>query len=137
MCVVVNKDFKVLTVTRRYTDTLCLPGGKLDPYETVYEAARRECYEETGITLDTKYLTPVYSEIVLGKKDGVDYYCTAFVYNLECDMKFFDGKPLPEKWSYEDGITARFSEVDDLLEGDFAEFNAKVFENMIKLKGSE
>lgn len=126
---------KVLTTTRRHTNILSLPGGKVDDDESIYDAVRRECFEETGILLHTDFLTPVYSEIVVGEVDGIDYYCTAFAYNLSCDESMAIANTGNEKeWMIEDGIKVKFASFDDLLDGDFSEFNSKVFENMIKMK---
>ncbi|MCE8031754.1 MAG: NUDIX hydrolase [Halomonas sp.] len=48
----VHQD-RVLTIRRRNPPNagmLALPGGRLEPGETLFEAARRELYEETGLT---------------------------------------------------------------------------------------
>lgn len=137
VCVVIltSGGDKVLTTTRRHTDILSLPGGKVDAGESIYDAVRRECFEETGILLHRDFLTPVYSEIIVGELDGVDYYCTAFAYNLSCDERMAITNTGNEKeWMVEDGIKVKFASFDDLLEGDFSEFNSKVFVNMIKMK---
>lgn len=136
VCVVVmHRDCTVLTTTRRHTDILSLPGGKVDGDESIYDAAVRECLEETGILLHKDYLVPVYSEIIVGELDGVDYYCTAFAYNMVCDERMaIVNKGNEREWMLEDGIKVKFATVDDLLAGGFSDYNVKVFENMIKMK---
>ncbi len=37
-----------------------LPGGALEPGETIHEALHRECLEELGVAVKVKYLTGVY-----------------------------------------------------------------------------
>ena len=37
-----------------------LPGGALEPGETIHEALLRECREELGCTVDVSYLSGVY-----------------------------------------------------------------------------
>jgi 8-oxo-dGTP pyrophosphatase MutT (NUDIX family) len=37
----------------------CLPGGKIEPDESLVDAASRELYEETKISVDSRYLTPI------------------------------------------------------------------------------
>lgn len=38
-----------------------LPGGALDPGESIHDALRRECYEELGSPIEILYLSGVYS----------------------------------------------------------------------------
>lgn len=133
--VVINDDYEILTATRRHTNILSLPGGKVDAGESIYDAVRRECFEETGILLHEDFLTPVYSEIIVGELDGIDYYCTAFAYNMLCDVRMAIVNTGNEKeWMVEDGIKVKFASYDDLATGAFSEFNDKVIKNMIKMK---
>ena len=37
-----------------------LPGGALEPGETIHECVRRECLEELGLEIDVRCLTGVY-----------------------------------------------------------------------------
>lgn len=45
-----------------------LPGGGQNRYETLEEAAIRECLEETGITVEVERLAAIYEEISLDVK---------------------------------------------------------------------
>ena len=47
--VVLNKEKKILIVNQNY-DSWSLPKGHVDPGETHIEAAKREIYEESGIS---------------------------------------------------------------------------------------
>lgn len=49
-------------VTRKNNQLLGMPGGKLDPGETFREAAIRETFEETGVSLTHEQITeePIY-----------------------------------------------------------------------------
>lgn len=50
-------------LTRRADNGLwCLPGGTMDAGETVSESIVREVYEETGLRVQVKRLTGVYSD---------------------------------------------------------------------------
>lgn len=50
--VVLNKDNKILLLKIKSENTHCwlTPGGKIEGSETAFEAAKRELFEETGIT---------------------------------------------------------------------------------------
>lgn len=51
-CIVLKNGDKILGVTRKHDHTLWgLPGGKLDPDETAFEAITRETKEETGLDI--------------------------------------------------------------------------------------
>ncbi|WP_107766416.1 NUDIX hydrolase [Nocardioides terrigena] len=46
------RDGHVLTVRKRGTSRFMLPGGKLEPGESAYDAAVREIREEVGLVVD-------------------------------------------------------------------------------------
>lgn len=59
--VITNDAGKVLQLRATYADkTWGLPGGALDPGETVHEALHRECEEELGREVAIEYLSGVY-----------------------------------------------------------------------------
>ena len=45
-----------------------LPGGGQNQYETLEEAVKRECLEETGFTLEVGKLAAIYEEITTNEK---------------------------------------------------------------------
>lgn len=47
-----NKEGQVLLEKRADDETWCVPGGSMELGETTEEAARREFFEETGLTLE-------------------------------------------------------------------------------------
>lgn len=53
---------RVLLAHRRAIDWWNLPGGAVDPGETVDEALRREVREETGLEIEVGQLVGVYSK---------------------------------------------------------------------------
>ena len=59
--VVVVDDGMVLLMRRRDFDVWGLPGGYVDPGESMAEAARREVQEETGLEIELGYLIGLYS----------------------------------------------------------------------------
>ncbi|ADG60117.1 MutT/NUDIX hydrolase [Acinetobacter phage Acj9] len=49
-CVLIERDGKFLGVSRKDDpNDFGLPGGKMDPGETISQCAKRECLEETGV----------------------------------------------------------------------------------------
>jgi 8-oxo-dGTP pyrophosphatase MutT (NUDIX family) len=60
----IYKDDLILAVPHRVTGKLGLPGGKVDPEETLKEALKRECLEELGVYISELKL--IFSEIAEG-----------------------------------------------------------------------
>ncbi|WP_233279380.1 NUDIX hydrolase [Microterricola pindariensis] len=54
------RDRRVLMVTARGRDVFFMPGGKIDPGETVRDAAAREAREEVSIELPTSALSELF-----------------------------------------------------------------------------
>lgn len=60
--VLLNKNWQEVLLTRRTDNGLwCLPGGVIDPGESVTEGCVREVFEETGLQVRVIRLTGVYS----------------------------------------------------------------------------
>jgi ADP-ribose pyrophosphatase YjhB (NUDIX family) len=58
-----NSDRKMVLLTRRMDNGMwCLPGGAIDPGESVAEGCEREFFEETGLKVKVIRLTGVYSD---------------------------------------------------------------------------
>jgi len=61
--VLISKEQDQVLLTRRADNGLwCLPGGMIDPGETVAEGCAREVAEETGLSVVIKRLTGIYSD---------------------------------------------------------------------------
>lgn len=119
VCAIILSNLGVLSVTRKHSTLLCLPGGKVDQGETLTEAMVREVHEETGISLDESKFTPVLGKLVLGD-DSQDYYTTCFYYT----ETITDSAPFDKPWMIEEGIECKFVTVKQLLqEGIFSEYN--------------
>ncbi|MGD0752043.1 MAG: NUDIX domain-containing protein [Anaerolineales bacterium] len=60
--VLFGKDHQTVLLTRRSDNgQWCLPGGMIDPGESVAEGCKREVFEETGLRVRVVRLTGVYS----------------------------------------------------------------------------
>ncbi len=56
-----DSDGKILQLKSTYDgDRWGLPGGALDPAETIHEALVRECREELGVEIDILYMSGMY-----------------------------------------------------------------------------
>lgn len=104
---VLGEHGKVLVVERR-TGGFGMPGGKVEPGETVGQAAQRELFEETGLE----------AGIMIGRlcasPEG-EFLCTMF------EVLEWRGEPRP---SAEGAV--RWVEPEELAEAPpFAEFNAR------------
>jgi ADP-ribose pyrophosphatase YjhB (NUDIX family) len=53
---------KVLLTCRSDNGMWCLPGGRVDPGESVSESITREVLEETGLSVRVVHITGVYSD---------------------------------------------------------------------------
>lgn len=59
--VITNNEGKFLLLKATYAgQNWGLPGGALDPGETIHEALHRECKEEIGHDVDILYLSGIY-----------------------------------------------------------------------------
>jgi ADP-ribose pyrophosphatase YjhB (NUDIX family) len=60
--VIFDEDKKVLLTRRSDNGQWCLPGGAMEPGESVAEACIREVWEETGLHVEILRLIGVYSD---------------------------------------------------------------------------
>lgn len=84
--VIFSLDRSQILLTRRRDNGLwCLPGGKLDPGETVSECIVREVLEETGLEAQVVALIGVYStpDIVVEYGDGNRIQFVALTFELK------------------------------------------------------
>src|SRR5512143_684312 len=67
-----DKREKVLLTKRADNGLWCLPGGKMEPGESIEECCRREVLEETGLIIEPTRLIGVYSnrDQLVVYKDG-------------------------------------------------------------------
>jgi ADP-ribose pyrophosphatase YjhB (NUDIX family) len=74
-----NKILLIKRNTRPFVGYWGLPGGRMDPGETIEQTVVREVEEETG--LDTTIVTTIGEYVEKGVKDDIEYeyYPTCFV----------------------------------------------------------
>lgn len=115
VCIVIIQDNKILGVARRDNHIdFGLPGGKLEDGESFKQAACRELFEETKLTVHPSDLSFVFEEM-----------CGEYL------VKTF----LAKEWSgnLEQGDTGpvQWVQTDDLIKGSFGKYNKALFESML------
>lgn len=125
VCVVVPcAPTRVGAITRKSNPAqFCLPGGKVEPGETLWEAAHRELFEETGCRVHDLYR--VYTGIVPGGEGDQDYEVTTFMAPDHLEM--LRNEPEPGESPF---YTVSWK---DLFTGSFGEYNKTLY---LHLKGS-
>ncbi|TYA14509.1 NUDIX domain-containing protein [Paenibacillus faecis] len=108
--IIFNTEGQVLMLHRTDNDSWCFPGGAIEPGEKVEEAALREVFEETGLTVRELTLFGVFSgkELYYKYPHGDEVYNIDIVFMTEAydgeltlneegkDIRFFDLDGLPE-----------------------------------------
>ena len=123
VAVIVIKNGKVLLGKRKNSHgegTWAFPGGHLEFGETIEECARREIFEETGITIKNLRYGPYTNDIF---SEEVKHYVTLFIL-----ADYASGEPAVkepnkcEKWQWHPWppqIEPRFLPVENLLKQNF------------------
>jgi ADP-ribose pyrophosphatase YjhB (NUDIX family) len=101
------KNNQILLVKHTYMPGWYIPGGAVDCGEITLEAAKREAFEETGITLLELELVGVYYNTAQKRNDYVIFYiCKDFV---EGEMKP-NSEIAEQKWFAIDKLPPDISE---------------------------
>jgi len=76
-----------------------LPGGGQNQYETLEEAVKRECLEESGYTVIVDRLAAIYEEISMNEKFRAEYeeYAHKVHFVFLCHLADEPMRPLAEK----------------------------------------
>lgn len=112
--IVLDGEGRILLQRRGDDGNWCIPGGAVEPGETVAEAAAREVFEETGLIVDDMEFFNIYS----GQSqhhiypDGNEVYFVSAIFisskyhgNIRIDgieskeLKFFEIDDLPDRIS--------------------------------------
>lgn len=95
---------------------LGVPGGFCEPYESVEESAKRECFEETGLKLENiNFLTSNTNEYIY---DGIMYLTLDIFFYAKLDY-------VPEVKANDDALEVLFIKREDINFDKFAFESAK------------
>lgn len=105
--IIAKKDGKFIFCKHRERETYEIPGGHREPGESVFEAAERELYEETGAVGYEIRPICVYSVLKDGCDESFGMLYFAEVKELEAELhseieKIVLMDALPESWTYPD-----------------------------------
>jgi 8-oxo-dGTP pyrophosphatase MutT (NUDIX family) len=80
-----DEQGRILLTKRRDNGQWCLPGGAVEPGESVAEACEREVLEETGLSVRVKRLVGVYShsDLLVVYPDGTKIQIVALHFEAE------------------------------------------------------
>lgn len=105
--VLAMKDDRVLLVRHTYMNDWYLPGGAVDPGETLRASAARELLEETGVRANSLALTGIFHSRARGLSDHIALFETNDFEQVPgakpdreiAEAKFFGVDELPENTS--------------------------------------
>jgi len=111
--IIFNSAGQILMLHRTDNDSWCFPGGGIELGEIAEEAAIREVFEETGLTLEGLGLFGVFSgeELYYKYPNGDEVYIVDIVFKSKSfsgvlklnhegkEIRFFDSNELPENIS--------------------------------------
>jgi ADP-ribose pyrophosphatase YjhB (NUDIX family) len=72
--VAIIQSGRILLTKREDFEVWCLPGGHIDPRESLAQTAIREAHEETGLDIELLRLVGVYSRL----SEGGDMHLALF-----------------------------------------------------------
>ena len=94
-----------------------LPGGGQNQYETLEEAVRRECLEESGYTIAVDRLAAIYEEISMHERFRVEYeqYAHKVHFLFICHLTDGPVKPLAEKdWDMLESVWVNIADIKNM-----------------------
>jgi 8-oxo-dGTP pyrophosphatase MutT (NUDIX family) len=131
-----NQDNKFLTVTRKDSDLIGIPGGKVDKDEKVLDALIREIKEETNLDL-LKLNNLSFKLIFASIVDG--YFCWTYTLMDEYNEIYsIPNSEIGDIKQIEQFVIPEFREIEDLLDPRYAKYyiyNTGAYESFKNTKG--
>ena len=109
-------DNRIAVCSRRNSDSYGLPGGKMDPGETMAQTAVRETHEEIGVLVDTANVERLFADAIPGDRD---FWVESFI----------AVSPTDQLQQMESDITVQWTTWERFLQHNaFKEYNAGVYQ---------
>ncbi|CAM3679021.1 NUDIX domain-containing protein [Marinicrinis lubricantis] len=114
-----------------------LPGGGMEPGETVEQTMIREVLEETGLTVNAYELLAIYSgpRMRYQYPDGNQVVFVMFIFNAKADAQRHlaeDGVTLVYKDGAHESIKLQFRDIEDISMDEINQVQRPVFEDMLQ-----
>lgn len=119
---IINDNGEILHASRKDNhEAWGLPGGKVDPGETLDQAAIRECREETGAEIEL--IEVVHSGYIpKAGASGKDFYNITYTAKLLSEPRQMPGE----------GVVAWYPGWDKLIAGPFGDYNKRLHDEMVR-----
>lgn len=130
-----DKEGRILLQKRSDYGNWGLPGGGMDPGESIEETMIREVFEETGLMVRQYELYSIYSGPLMKYKypDGNEVVFVMFIFNAKVDLEgriAEDNNTLMYEDDNKESLKLEFKFIEDIYIEDISTVQRPVFEDL-------